>query len=86
MGNVFKIIGIIVVVAVVIKFGVPIVDLRSDDPVVTLVKFEQIRNGMKLSNQTARASLQNHVFENRESQRQRKKKLLPWRTSLEFLI
>jgi hypothetical protein len=49
MGNAFKIIGIfgiIVLVIVVIRFGVPIIDLRSDDPVVTLVKFDQLRNGM----------------------------------------
>jgi hypothetical protein len=46
LGNAFKIIGIIVVVAIVLMVGVPIIDLRTDDPVVTFVKFEQIRNGM----------------------------------------
>ncbi len=50
MKNVFKFIGIIAVAIVVIigvrMCGVPIVDLRTDDPVVTLVKFDQIRKGM----------------------------------------
>jgi hypothetical protein len=46
LGNAFKVIGIIAVVAIVIMVGVPIIDLRSDDPVVTFVKFDQLRQGM----------------------------------------
>ena len=50
MANLFKFIGIIVVVIGVIigvrMCGVVIVDVRTDDTVVTLVKFEQIRKGM----------------------------------------
>ena len=49
MGKAIKVIGIIgliVVIALVIMVGVPIIDLRSDDPVVTFVKFDQIRQGM----------------------------------------
>ena len=50
MQNVSKFIGIIVVfIGVVIGVrmcGVVIVDVRTDDTVVTLVKFDQIRKGM----------------------------------------
>ena len=50
MENVVKLIAAIVCVICltigVRMCGVVVIDLRSDDPVVTLVKFEQIRKGM----------------------------------------
>lgn len=46
MRNKFILIGLLVMIIVFGIFGVPIIDLRNDDPVVTLVKFEQIRDGM----------------------------------------
>lgn len=47
-GNKFVNIGLLVMFVVFAIFGIPIIDLRSDDTVVTLVKFEQIQNGMTI--------------------------------------
>ena len=50
MWNIFKFIGTIAVVVAMVIFvrtcGVPVVDLRNDEPAVTLMKFNQIDTGM----------------------------------------
>lgn len=46
MGKAFKVVGFIVLIGFILLVGVPIIDLRTDEPVVSFLKFDQLQKGM----------------------------------------